>query len=143
MALPMMSAAEAARELADKSGITQTDVRHVLDELHDLAIRELEQGNRFKLAGLVQLEPKVRPARKARVGRNPATGEDVQIAAKAAETVIRARLLADARQVSLSVKKLSARIEEHKPALRANSRPARPVQARVKKKKVKAKAKSK
>jgi len=145
MALPMKTATQVTADLAERTGITQTDIRHMLDELHALVLSELKSGNRFKLVGLVQLEPKVRPARAARMGRNPATGESVKIAAKPAETVIRARLLAEVRNVPLGVKKLSERIEEYKPAPR--ERPWLAQKAQVKKskpvKKVKARAKAK
>jgi DNA-binding protein HU-beta len=138
MALPMMTATQTASALAEKTGISRTDVRHVLDELHNLILAELGECNRFKLVGLVQLEPKVMPARKARMGRNPATGAAVQIAAKPATAAVKARVLAEAKNVALDVKQLSAQIENHKAAPRARPKPVVKV-----KKKVRAKAKNK
>lgn len=110
MALPMMTATQIASSIAENTGVSKTDVRHVLDDLRDLALSEIESCNRFRLVGLVQLEPKVKPARKARMGRNPATGEDVKIAAKPAQAVVKARLLAEAKNVDLSLSKLRSRI---------------------------------
>lgn len=118
MALPMMSATEVARAIAENTGVTQTDVKHVLDDLKDLILSELEDAHRFKIAGVVQLEPKVRPARKARMGRNPATGESIPIAAKPADAVVRARVLTEAKQAVPSVGRLRNALSASKPAPR-------------------------
>jgi DNA-binding protein HU-beta len=106
MALPMLTATEMASELAERTGVSKTDVRHVLDELHNVVIEQLGFCQRVKIANIVQLEPKIKAKRKARIGRNPATGEDVKIAAKPAEAVVRARVLKPGKDAAPSLPKL-------------------------------------
>ena len=63
--------------LAEKTGLSKKDVANFLDELSQLAYQEAKDG--FTLPGLGKL---VLVQRAARVGRNPATGEQIQIPAK-------------------------------------------------------------
>jgi len=58
----------------------------VLDSLGSLAIAEVKKNGVFVVPGLGRL---VRVDRKARMGRNPATGEAIKIPAK---TVVKARI---------------------------------------------------
>ena len=53
--------------------------RQFLDSLASLAIGEVKKNGVFVLPGIGRL---VRQDRKARVGRNPATGESIKIPAK-------------------------------------------------------------
>jgi DNA-binding protein HU-beta len=57
----------------------RTQVKEIFDELSALAIAEVRQNGEFALPGFGKL---VRAERKAREGRNPATGETITIAAK-------------------------------------------------------------
>ena len=63
--------------LAEKTGLTKKQVALFFDELATLAYKEAK--NSFTVPGLGKL---VLVQRKARVGRNPATGEQIQIPAK-------------------------------------------------------------
>ena len=63
--------------LADKSGLSKKDVVCVLGELTALAYKEAKSG--FTIPGLGKL---VIVNRKARMGRNPATGSTIKIPAK-------------------------------------------------------------
>lgn len=63
--------------LADKSGVTKKQVVEILSELVGLAYKEAKNG--FTIPGLGKL---VVVARKARIGRNPATGAEIKIPAK-------------------------------------------------------------
>ena len=65
--------------LADKTGLQKKEVQAVLDELASLAYAEAQNG--FTVPGLGKL---VEVHRNARMGRNPATGETIQIPAKKA-----------------------------------------------------------
>jgi nucleoid DNA-binding protein len=59
----------------------------------------------------VQLTVRVKPAQKKRQGRNPATGEEITIAAKPASVDLRARPLAKAKAALLpSVQKARRRL---------------------------------
>lgn len=54
----------------------------LLDGLVSMLVEHLKAGDRLQLNGLGVLEVKYRPAR---AGRNPATGETIQIAARKAD----------------------------------------------------------
>jgi DNA-binding protein HU-beta len=63
--------------LADKTGLQKKEVQTVLDALASLAYAEAKHG--FAVPGLGKLRL---VDRAARTGRNPATGETIQIPAK-------------------------------------------------------------
>ena len=65
----------------DAMHISKTVVGHVLDALGDVAAAELLGGRSVSLPGLGKLKTEQRAAR---VGRNPRTGEPIQIAARTA-----------------------------------------------------------
>lgn len=108
MALPIVTQSEMIENLSERTGHTKSDCRVFLAAIQDEVVDALEAGSRVKVAG-VQIEPKLKKATKKRMGRNPRTGEEVQIAAKPASVVIKARVLATLKNgVSLpSPKKLS------------------------------------
>jgi DNA-binding protein HU-beta len=64
-------------KLADKTGLTKKEVTGVVEELVNLSYKEAKNG--FTVPGLGKL---VVVRRKARMGRNPATGESIKIPAK-------------------------------------------------------------
>jgi DNA-binding protein HU-beta len=66
-----------AKVLADKAGISRKQASVFMEELAELAYKEAK--NSFTLPGLGKL---VLVNRKARMGRNPATGEVIKIPAK-------------------------------------------------------------
>jgi DNA-binding protein HU-beta len=67
------------RELAETTGVNNKVSKQYLDALAALAVRETKKNGVFILPGIGRL---VRAERKARVGRNPATGEAIKIPAK-------------------------------------------------------------
>ena len=71
-------------KLAEQNDMTKKDVSAFLDSLVQLAYREAKKG--FTIPGLGKL---VLVKRKARMGRNPATGESIRIRAK---TVLKFRI---------------------------------------------------
>jgi len=72
-----MSKSQIQSALAESTGLSKKDVAAVLDNLTDLACKEAANG--FSVAGIGKL---VLVDRAARTGRNPATGETIQIPAK-------------------------------------------------------------
>ena len=70
--------------LAEKTGLSKQQVAQFLDDLAVLACAEAKNG--FTLPGIGKL---VLVNRKARMGRNPATGEAISIPAK---TVVKFRV---------------------------------------------------
>jgi DNA-binding protein HU-beta len=67
------------RELAETTGVNNKVSKQYLESLADLAVRETKKNGVFIVPGIGRL---VRAERKARVGRNPATGEAIKIPAK-------------------------------------------------------------
>ena len=65
--------------LADECEVSRKVSKQLLDSLATTAVKEVRKTGAFVLPGLGKL---VRVDRKARVGRNPATGETINIPAK-------------------------------------------------------------
>jgi DNA-binding protein HU-beta len=65
--------------LAEKSGISKKEVNGLMDMLSEMAYKEVKTGGEFVLPGFGKL---VKIKRAARIGRNPATGAEIQIPAK-------------------------------------------------------------
>ncbi|THB64312.1 MAG: HU family DNA-binding protein [Spirochaetaceae bacterium] len=62
--------------------LTQAQIREVLDTYLSMVEAGMMMGERVPMGRLGRLYLKAKPARKARMGRNPATGEEIMIAAK-------------------------------------------------------------
>jgi len=74
-----MTQTQLVQLLADKCELSKKVAKNVLDILAQTAIAEVKKNGLFVLPGIGRL---VRVDRKARMGRNPATGEAIKIAAK-------------------------------------------------------------
>ena len=74
-----MTQSEVIKHFADKFDLKQAQAREFFDELANLASSEVRSNGEFVLPGFGKL---VRSERKAREGRNPATGDTIQIPAK-------------------------------------------------------------
>jgi len=82
-------------ELAEKTGLSKKDVVALVDAFIELAYREVKKSGVFAIAGLGKL---VKVHRAARQGRNPATGETIQIPAR---TVVKFRVAKAAKEAVL------------------------------------------
>jgi DNA-binding protein HU-beta len=74
-----MTQTQLVRALAEKCEVNNKAARTFLDELSSMAVSEVKKNGMFVLPGIGRL---VRQDRKARMGRNPATGEAIKIPAK-------------------------------------------------------------
>jgi len=83
--------------MADAAGIGKAEAKKALDALVDMAYKGARDG--FTVPGLGKL---VKVKRKARMGRNPATGEAIKIPAK---TVLKFRIAKAAKDAILPAKK--------------------------------------
>lgn len=92
-------------QLADDTELSKADVKNVLTALEDLVLNQIGEAQKVKIGSLVQIDVKLKPATKAREGRNPATGETITIAAKPASVTVKARPLAKAKNALPSVQK--------------------------------------
>jgi DNA-binding protein HU-beta len=96
--------------VADRAELTKSDAKRALDALEQVALQEIGDAQKVKIGGLVQLTVRLKPAQKARKGRNPATGEEITIAAKPASVDLRARALTRAKGALPSVQKARRRL---------------------------------
>ncbi len=82
--------------IADETGLTRKQVGEVFSSLGILIRRHMQKrgSGEFTIPDTgVKIRRVVKPARKARMGRNPATGEAIRIPAKRASTVIKVTAL--------------------------------------------------
>ncbi len=96
--------------VADRADMSRADAKRALDALDEIVLEELGNAQKVRLGGLVQLTVRVKSATKKRPGRNPATGEEITIAAKPASVDVRARPLAKAKAALPSVQKARRRL---------------------------------
>jgi DNA-binding protein HU-beta len=92
-----LSKSQIAASVAEKAQISKKTASEILDHLADLAYKNAK--NSFTLPGIGKL---VLVNRKARTGRNPATGETIQIPAK---KVVKFRVAKAAKDAILGAKK--------------------------------------
>lgn len=88
-----MTKGQITSHFAEKFNLTKVQAAAILDELASLAAREAKNG--FTIPGIGKL---VVVNRNARVGRNPATGETIQIPAK---TVLKFRIAKACKEAAL------------------------------------------
>ena len=91
-----LSKSEIAATLAEKHGITKKQASEILVSIVELAYKNAK--NSFTIPGLGKL---VLVNRKARMGRNPATGQTIKIAAK---RVVKFRIAKAAKDAILGKK---------------------------------------
>jgi DNA-binding protein HU-beta len=96
--------------VAARAEMSRAEAKRALDALDEIILEELGNAQKVRLGGLVQLTVRVKPAQKKRKGRNPATGEEIEIAAKPASVDVRARPLAKAKAALPSVQKARRRL---------------------------------
>lgn len=81
-----MTKSQLLQVLADKLDMQKKDVKEFLETLTEVAYSETKKNGEFTWPGVGKL---VKQHRKARMGRNPATGEEIKIPAK---TVLKFRV---------------------------------------------------
>ena len=81
------------RQLAEKLELTNKQSAAFLDLLAETAVKETKKNGVFIIPGLGRL---VKAERKARMGRNPQTGEAIKIKAKTVVRLRPAKVLKDA-----------------------------------------------
>ncbi len=82
----VMSKSQVVAHLAEIADLSKKTAGLLLEELASLATKECKAGGQFVIPGIGKA---VKAHRKARMGRNPQTGEPIKIAAK---TVVKFRL---------------------------------------------------
>ncbi|WP_263410969.1 HU family DNA-binding protein [Terriglobus tenax] len=87
------------RTVAEKLELTNKQVGAFFDLLSETAVKETKKNGEFTIPGIGKL---VKAERKARLGRNPQTGETIKIKAK---TVVKFRVAKAAKDVIAPSKK--------------------------------------
>ena len=87
------------RQMAEKLELTNKQAGAFLDLLAETAIKETKKNGVFVIPGIGRL---VKAERKARMGRNPQTGEAIKIKAK---TVVKFRVAKSAKDTIAPPKK--------------------------------------
>ncbi|MFI5157622.1 MAG: HU family DNA-binding protein [Sphingobacteriales bacterium] len=94
MAKPM-NKSQLLQAMAEKTGKSRKEVAEMMDLLVSTAYAEAKKNGEFTIPGLGKLQKKDRAAR---MGRNPATGEQIHIPAK---TVVKFRVSKAAKDAIL------------------------------------------
>lgn len=81
--------------LAEKAGLSRKQITELMDHMVEMAYKEVKSSGEFVVPGIGKL---VKKNRKARSGRNPATGATIQIPAK---TVLKFRVSKAAKDAVL------------------------------------------
>ena len=87
-----MTQAQFFQAVSDSSQVAKTEVRAVFQAVEEIVTKSLKKEGKIPLGGLgaVKLVD-----RKARLGRNPATGEQIKIPARTAIKITPAKALKD------------------------------------------------
>ncbi len=99
MAKKPLTKSQIVNHFAEKFEIPKKTAAAVIDEVAALAISETKKSGSFTVPGLGKL---VLSKRKARIGRNPATGESIKIPAK---TVVKMRIAKALKEAIVPSKK--------------------------------------
>ena len=94
-----MTKTQIVRHLAEKMVTNNKTASGFLEHLADTAIKETKKNGEFTIPGIGKL---VKAERKARLGRNPQTGETIKIKAK---TVVKFRVAKVAKDTIAPAKK--------------------------------------
>ena len=73
-----MNRSELVSAVATRAGVTSADADKVLGALQETLVDQVASGEKVQITGFLSVE---RVERAARTGRNPATGEELQIPA--------------------------------------------------------------
>jgi DNA-binding protein HU-beta len=88
----MMTQSQVSAHLAEKVGVTKKQAKATIEELTALIVKQLKKEGALRLAGLGIFRKR---KTKARVGRNPATGEPINIPARTRLRFTAAKALKD------------------------------------------------
>ncbi len=99
-----LSSASLIGYLAEKNGLARKDVKQVMEDLFEMIGAGVMRGERVAIGKIGKMFIRVKPARAARTGRNPATGQEIMIAAKPATKVPRFTFSKTFKELALKAK---------------------------------------
>jgi len=90
-----MTKSQIVGSIADSTGLSKKQVADVMGEMETLIERSIKKRSvgEFTLPGLMKITTVKKPARKARKGINPFTGEETMFKAKPASVAVKVRPL--------------------------------------------------
>lgn len=88
-----LTKAQLVKKLASDAGLSQEDVKKVIASLEATTKAELKRVGHIGWFGLLKVKKKDVKAKPARMGRNPATGEDMMFKAKPASKSVKVTAL--------------------------------------------------
>lgn len=99
-----MTKTQIVNTIAENTGLTKKQVGDVMGELETLIERSIKKRSvgEFTLPGLMKITTVKKPARKARKGINPFTGEPTVFSAKPASVAVKVRPLKKMKEFAAS-----------------------------------------
>lgn len=96
------SKSQIVQEIADITSVARKEVGKMLEHLEDIIARHLSPKGpgEFVLPGILKINAIKKPAKKARKGINPFTGEEVMFKAKPASTAVKVRPLKKLKEMA-------------------------------------------
>jgi nucleoid DNA-binding protein len=99
-----MTKSQMIASIADSTGLSKKQIGSVMDELHSLIERSIKKRGvgEFTIPGILKINTVKKPARKARKGINPFTGEETVFKAKPASIAVKIRPLKKLKEFAAS-----------------------------------------
>jgi nucleoid DNA-binding protein len=99
-----MTKSQIVASVADSTGLTKKQVSSVLEEMDTLIERSIKKRSigEFTIPGMMKITTVKKPAKKARKGINPFTGEETVFKAKPASVAVKVRPLKKMKEFAAS-----------------------------------------
>ncbi|KAL9139070.1 Major basic nuclear protein or histone like protein [Amphidinium carterae] len=95
----VMTQTEVYKIVAEKTGFARKQVKGAVDALMELSAEQVKRAGSFKVAGMLNMKLKSKPATKARKGLNPFTKEPCVFKAKPASKTVKVLALKKLKDV--------------------------------------------
>ncbi len=99
-----MTKSQILASIAESTGLTKKQVGSVIEEMDSLIERSIRKRGigQFTVPGMMKITTVKKPAKKARKGINPFTGEETMFKAKPASIAVKVRPLKKLKEAALS-----------------------------------------
>ena len=99
-----MTKSQIVASVADSTGLTKKQVASVMEEMDTLIERSIKKRSigEFTIPGMMKITTVKKPAKKARKGINPFTGEETMFKAKPASVAVKVRPLKKMKEFAAS-----------------------------------------
>ena len=86
-----MTKSQLVNKIAEMQELAKKDVKAMMECLTEVGHKELKKTGIFVVPGFAKFVVVKKPATKARMGKNPFTGQEMMFKAKPARKIVRAR----------------------------------------------------